>query len=147
MCTSSRLTFVQDGGSRPIRRSELLLLCRARLLLTAFSQFMILPIEDRLQFLSWLFEGALRHCVPVATAKHNPSMAKENSPLSADIMNGHAFQNPAPCNEIGIEVDETEYEVERILKHRLEAHGFMSYLVKWKDYVDAEATLEPYDSV
>lgn len=31
------------------------------------AQFSALPIEDRLQFLSWLFEGALSHCVYTRT--------------------------------------------------------------------------------
>ncbi|KAJ5117321.1 hypothetical protein N7448_010953 [Penicillium atrosanguineum] len=30
---------------------------------TVRAQFSALPVEDRLQFLSWLFEGALSHCV------------------------------------------------------------------------------------
>lgn len=31
---------------------------------TVRAQFSALPVEDRLQFLSWLFEGALSHCIP-----------------------------------------------------------------------------------
>lgn len=33
------------------------------------AQFSALPVEDRLEFLSWLFEGALSHCIstPLST--------------------------------------------------------------------------------
>lgn len=40
---------------------------------TVRSQFMALSVEDRLQFLSWLFEGALSHCVSVSTCANAAS--------------------------------------------------------------------------
>jgi hypothetical protein len=34
--------------------------------------------EDRLQFLSWLFEGALEHCVPTSTSTDTTSALSSN---------------------------------------------------------------------
>lgn len=41
--------------------------------LTLRSHFFTLPFEERLQFLSWLFEGALSHCMPESLGAFNVS--------------------------------------------------------------------------
>jgi hypothetical protein len=40
---------------------------------TILSHFSALPAEDRLQFLSWLFEGVLSRCLPLSDAGAIPS--------------------------------------------------------------------------
>jgi hypothetical protein len=38
------------------------------------------------------------------------------------------------------EDEQLEYKIEKILAHRNNAHGSVSYLVKWKGYDDVDAT-------
>lgn len=139
------------------------------------SQFSAMPVEDRLQFLSWLFEGALSHCVSTLTSAGTAVASKSCPPLDANMLHdcAHWDSNTEPadaqnvpfhhvtmleqhsrrpsCEEVipeAIELeDELEYEIERILKHRKGARGSVSYLVKWKGYEDVEATWEPHASV
>jgi hypothetical protein len=40
------------------------------------AQFSALPVEDRLQFLSWLFEGALSHCVSTRASTDTVSVSR-----------------------------------------------------------------------
>lgn len=48
------------------------------------SQFLALSVEDRLQFLSWLFEGALQHCV-TSTSVITPSELTCHPELDAEM--------------------------------------------------------------
>ena len=45
--------------------------------------------------------------------------------------------------EIQPENSESEYEVEKVLDMRNTTNGQQEYLIKWKDYSDAENTWEP----
>lgn len=49
------------------------------------AQFLALPVEDRLQFLSWLFEGALPHCTSTNTNTDVASISRCVSIGDADI--------------------------------------------------------------
>ncbi|KAJ5098837.1 hypothetical protein N7532_005838 [Penicillium argentinense] len=51
------------------------------------AQFLALPVEDRLQFLSWLFEGALPHCTSTRANTDVASMSRCISSQDADISN------------------------------------------------------------
>jgi hypothetical protein len=42
------------------------------------SQFSAMSVDDRLQFLSWLFEGALQRCVPTSTSTGTTSASSSN---------------------------------------------------------------------
>ncbi|KAJ5640304.1 uncharacterized protein N7484_008166 [Penicillium longicatenatum] len=138
------------------------------------SHFLAMPVEEQLQFLSWLFERALSYCVstptsvnPAVTAHLGPSLdaemmhdcAHENSeaesadaqPLSSQhtsISNPHHERLSHTEDRLGVvESDETEHEVEKILKHQENSLGSVLYLVKWKNYDVTEATWEPHDSM
>lgn len=139
------------------------------------SQFSAMSVEDRLQFLSWLFEGALPHCVSTSTSASTATASNCGTSLGADRMHDYALWNsniepadvqkppshhlmmlepyhgrPSREEDISGEIesdDQLEYEIERILEHRKGARGSLSYLVKWKGYEDVEATWEPHGSV
>ncbi|CDM29877.1 hypothetical protein DTO013E5_9494 [Penicillium roqueforti] len=54
---------------------------------TVRAQFSALPVEDRLEFLSWLFEGALSHCIstPLSTDATVPRcIANQDSDITYD---------------------------------------------------------------
>ncbi|KAJ5215358.1 uncharacterized protein N7498_001765 [Penicillium cinerascens] len=96
------------------------------------SYFLAIPAEERLQFLSWLFEGSLQHYVSLSTSDfpHYAStleLAHEERPSEGEVC------RPVDNNQL-------EYEVDKILRHREDAHGSISYLVKWKGYEELEAT-------
>lgn len=139
------------------------------------SQFSAMSVEDRLQFLSWLFEGALPHCVSTSTSASTAAASNCGTSLGADTVHDYALwdSNTEPADvqkppshhlmmlapyhgrpsreeDISGEIEsdnQLEYEIERILEHRKGARGSLSYLVKWKGYEDVEATWEPHDSV
>jgi hypothetical protein len=139
------------------------------------SQFSAMSVEDRLQFLSWLFEGALPHCVSTSTSATTAAASNSGPSVDADTMHDCALwdsntetadvQNPLTHHVTMLEPhhgrppreedvsgeiesdDQLEYEIERILEHRKGARGSLLYLVKWKGYEDVEATWEPHDSV
>lgn len=52
------------------------------------SQFMALPVGDRLQFLSWLFEGALSNCVSVPPSPIADSPLNHRPEIDAESANG-----------------------------------------------------------
>jgi hypothetical protein len=59
---------------------------------------------------------------------------------------------PAPDDEpaeegITVQEIEPEYEVERIVKHQTTEDGESLYLVKWKNFDDAENTWEPLENL
>ena len=53
---------------------------------TVRAQFSALPVEDRLQFLSWLFEGALSHCVSTRADTDIASVTRCASSQDVDVM-------------------------------------------------------------
>ena len=56
--SSAGKRYPRNGADRPTKGPH----CRSSIsFLTVRDQFSALPIEDRLEFLSWLFEGALSH--------------------------------------------------------------------------------------
>ncbi|CAG8135378.1 unnamed protein product [Penicillium olsonii] len=60
----SKVSVVVDNRPERRARRSTLELGRKNVSLPAFcAQFSALPAEERLQFLSWLFEGALSHCI------------------------------------------------------------------------------------
>ncbi|CAG8205534.1 unnamed protein product [Penicillium salamii] len=60
----SKVSVVVDNRPKKRARWSTLELGRKNVSLPAFrAQFSALPAEERLQFLSWLFEGALSHCI------------------------------------------------------------------------------------
>ncbi|CAG7923607.1 unnamed protein product [Penicillium olsonii] len=60
----SKVSVVVDNRPQKRARRSTLELGRKNISLPAFrAQFSALPAEERLQFLSWLFEGALSHCI------------------------------------------------------------------------------------
>lgn len=60
----SKVSVVVDNRRKKRARRSTLELGRKNVSLPAFrAQFSALPAEKRLQFLSWLFEGALSHCI------------------------------------------------------------------------------------
>ncbi|KXG49407.1 Chromo domain/shadow [Penicillium griseofulvum] len=126
------------------------------------SQFFAMSLQDRLQFVSWLFEGALSQCVsqPMGADTASASNCGAFDPdtmhnLAQPIIDwfphqGSRFEpqvhGDRPLCEPGeneLEGDQLEYEIEKILTHRNDAHGSVSYLVKWKGYGDVDATWEP----
>lgn len=139
---------------------------------TVRSQFLCMPAGDRLQFLSWLFQGAVSHCVP-STDTGFPELSSVGFSLDTDVMQddcqrvagpestgaehlpfnhvgmGQAHEKPpsgsTECEFMGL--DDKEYEIEKILRHRQNANGSTSYLVRWKGYEQVEATWVPYVSV
>ncbi|KAA8652807.1 uncharacterized protein ATNIH1004_001712 [Aspergillus tanneri] len=63
---------------------------RKNLAFPAFrSQFLAMSVEDRLQFLSWLFEGALSHCISTSldmnTASTFSSSPDLDTPIAYDL--------------------------------------------------------------
>jgi hypothetical protein len=52
---------------------------------TVRAQFSALPVEDRLQFLSWLFESALSHCVSTRTHPDVASVSRCTSSQDIDV--------------------------------------------------------------
>ncbi|KAJ6096615.1 hypothetical protein N7486_007361 [Penicillium sp. IBT 16267x] len=54
---------------------------------TVRAQFSALPVEDRLQFLSWLFESALSHCVSTRTNTDVASVSRCSSSQDMDMTN------------------------------------------------------------
>jgi hypothetical protein len=133
-----------------------------------------MPVGERLQFLSWLFEGSLQRCVSSTSISATTAAASTcRSFLDEDMVHDCAYQNsnaqPAEtqglpfhhvstletahekplCEGGGEAMDhyQLEFEIEKILTHRKGARGSVSYLVKWKGYEDAEVTWEPYASL
>ncbi|KAK5790643.1 hypothetical protein VI817_007930 [Penicillium citrinum] len=160
--------FANEGAYRPSRQNFSFATLR--------SQFLCMPVGERLQFLSWLFEGALSHCVPsTCTDTGFPNASSYEMLSETNVMRDDCQKIPSaatgarhsPLNHIGPlgldlarekplsgstrcdlpELDEDEYEIEKILKHRKNASGSTSYLVRWKGYEDVESTWEPYVSV
>lgn len=126
------------------------------------SQFFAMSLQDRLQFVSWLFEGALSQCVSQPMGADTAS-ASNCGAFDPDTMHnlaqptidwfphqGSRFEpqvhGDRPLCEPGeneLQDDQLEYEIEKILTHRCDAHGSVSYLVKWKGYGHVDATWEP----
>lgn len=74
-----------------------------------------------------------------------PSTMKNVHPVFHVSLLEKAAQN-VPVNTQPIEIEmenDREYEVERILDHRLTTNGKTEYLVRWKGYDDSENTWEP----
>lgn len=69
-----RKTHQSEGQARKRHRIRFKLPSREDSFTTLQSHFVSLPLNDRLQFLSWLFEGALSHC----TSDSSPSTACED---------------------------------------------------------------------
>ena len=138
------------------------------------SYFLAMPAEERLQFLSWLFEGSLQHCVSPSTSVCNAAVSNYTTYSHEDIVHSCTYQNsngqPAEMQDFPphhastlelahgggpseeevcrpVDDDQLEYEVDKILRHREDAHGAISYLVKWKGYEELEATWEPYGAL
>lgn len=136
------------------------------------SQFLDMPFEDRLQFLSWLFEGSLHRCIPTPAGAHTPATANRSSFVDAlhdctqhnvDAEPVNAEYSPSHCVPVldlhhkllscgkdereAVENEELEYEIEKIIRHKRGARGSIYYLVKWKGFEDVDATWEPYISV
>ncbi|KAJ6119025.1 hypothetical protein N7471_013645 [Penicillium samsonianum] len=64
---------------------------------TVRAQFSALPVEDRLEFLPWLFEGALSHCIstPLSTdATVSRCIANQDSDITYDC------DQPSPNTEL-----------------------------------------------
>ncbi|KAL4997895.1 hypothetical protein BDV10DRAFT_194731 [Aspergillus recurvatus] len=61
------------------------------------SHFVSLPLNDRLQFLSWLFEGALQHCM----SDISPTVCKDGDARATSCSSPHdkTPQNPVICRE------------------------------------------------
>jgi hypothetical protein len=79
---------------------------------------------------------------------HQISFGDGVNPLNWSPHQGSKFEpqvhGDLPLCEPGeLEDDQLEYEIEKILTHRNDAHGSVSYLVKWKGYDDVDATWEP----
>jgi hypothetical protein len=49
------------------------------------AQFSALPVRDQLQFLSWLFEGALSHCVSTSANTDTASVTRCISSQDVDM--------------------------------------------------------------
>jgi isopenicillin N synthase-like dioxygenase len=135
------------------------------------SQFFAMSFQDRLQFVSWLFEGALSQCISPPTGSGIESLTNHGQCLHpntisrfedrSSVANGadifewcphhgsyfepqnHDERLRAAGGRNWPEDDQHEYEIEKILTHRQDTRGSISYLVKWKGYDDIEATWEP----
>lgn len=57
------------------------------------AQFSALSVEDRLQFLSWLFEGALSHCVSTCANADAASMSRSIPSQDVDISYDYPSSN------------------------------------------------------
>lgn len=136
------------------------------------SQFLDMPVEERLQFLSWLFEGSLQRCFPTPADAHTPAAANCGSfvtglhdctqhsvgaePVNSEYPSSHrvpalgSHHNMLPCEDDereAVEHEQLEYEIEKIIGHKRGARGSIYYFVKWKGFEDVDATWEPYISV
>lgn len=60
------------------------------------AQFLALRVEDRLQFLSWLFEGALPHCTSINT---NTDIDRDHPSRNTDLVDE---QHPQPPTRRGL---------------------------------------------
>lgn len=129
-----------------------------------------MSLQDRLQFVSWLFESALSQCLsqpnsPGTKSLSNCGTGRDRNTMSdpvhqSSIAEGvrsfdqsfHRGLERGPQNHRESPLiedkdqqddDQLEYKIEEILAHRQGAHGSVSYLVKWKGYEESEATWEP----
>jgi hypothetical protein len=108
-----------------------------------------MSLQDRLQFVSWLFEGALSQCVsqPIRADTASESNCGVFDPDTMHnlahptfdwfLYQGSRFEPQVHgdiplCepSENELEDDQLEYKIEKILTHRSNAYGSVSYLIK-----------------
>jgi hypothetical protein len=65
---------------------------------TVRAQFSALPVEERLQFLTWLFEGALSHCV--ATRAYTDVVSASRCASSQDVDMTYDCDQPSSSTEL-----------------------------------------------
>ncbi|KAI2787088.1 hypothetical protein POX_f07445 [Penicillium oxalicum] len=138
------------------------------------TQFFAMSLQDRLQFVSWLFESALSQCLSQPSSPGTKSLSNCGTSCDPSTKSGPMHQSSiaesvrsfdqSPYRELECgpqhhresplvedkdqqDDDQLEYEIEEILAHKKGAHGSVSYLVKWKGYEESEATWEPGVSV
>ncbi|KAL4860554.1 hypothetical protein BDV12DRAFT_204919 [Aspergillus spectabilis] len=82
--SSKRKTHLSEGQTRKRHRVRSTLPSREDSFTALQSQFVSLPLNDRLQFLSWLYEGALRRCTsdssPTACEDGEARVTSRSSP-------------------------------------------------------------------
>jgi hypothetical protein len=96
----SKLSVVIDN--RPKKRASRPasgLGCKKVTLPTLRAQFSALPVEERVQFLSWLFEGALSHCLHLP---HGSDQVPNSRFQHASTAAGLVSMGHAPCSRKGL---------------------------------------------
>ncbi|KAL2782958.1 hypothetical protein BJX66DRAFT_345378 [Aspergillus keveii] len=92
--SSKRKTHQSEGQVRKRHRVRFKLPSRDDSFTSLQSHFMSLPLNDRLQFLSWLFEGALSHCT-----------AESSSPTACEDGDARVTSRSSPQSEIEQSLD------------------------------------------